>query len=43
MQTFEFTDETPVCNHLYESSVSSTICGTVYYSGQGGSKFQVCR
>ena len=40
--TFKSVGETLVCNHSNESYRAVLSCGTVYYTVQGGSNFQVC-
>ena len=42
VQTFEYVDEIPRCDHSNESYWAVLSCGTVYYAVQGGSNFWVC-
>ena len=37
MYTYFQVDETPVCDHSYESCLAVLHCGAVYYAVQGGS------
>ena len=41
--TFKSVDKTRVCDHSNESFWAVLSCGTVYYTVQGGSNFQVWR